>query len=270
MLVSRGVTTPIRVVPTGIDTKALASGNRARGRRQWDIPQDAVVIGHLGRLAPEKNLTYLAEAVATTLKREKNTWLLIVGDGPSREEMEKIFAGHNVAERVRFAGKLTGRALYDAYASMDVFAFASQSETQGMVLAEAMAAGNPVIALDASGAREIVREKKNGRLLAADASTTDFSRALSQVVRNAALRKKWSQGALEQAANFDRSVTSAKALAFYKEVIAAHRRDQPRSEEHSLWERTRERIAIEAQLVADKVGAAVKAITAPLSELAAS
>ncbi|ATC62728.1 glycosyl transferase family 1 [Nibricoccus aquaticus] len=270
LLVSRGVTTPIRVVPTGIDTKALASGSRARGRKQWNIPSDAVVIGHLGRLAPEKNLTFLSEAVVRTLKREKNAWLLVVGDGPSREEMEKIMATHNVADRVRFAGKLTGKALHDAYAAMDVFAFASQSETQGMVLAEAMAAGNPVIALDASGAREIVRDKENGRLLKADASTVDFSRALNQVVRSAELRKKWSKGAREQAANFDRVVTSVKALEFYREVIAAHRRDQPRIEEQSLWERTKERLAIEGQLVADKVGAAVKAITAPLSQLAAS
>lgn len=270
LLVSRGVTTPIRVVPTGIDTKALSSGNRSRGRRQWDIPQDAVVIGHLGRLAPEKNLSFLSEAVASALKREKKAWLLIVGDGPSREEMEKIMADHKVADRVRFAGKLTGKALHDAYAAMDVFAFASQSETQGMVLAEAMAAGNPVIALDASGAREIVRDKENGRLLKADASTEEFSRALGQVVRNAELRKKWGDGARAQAANFDRSVTSVKALEFYREVIAAHKRDQPRTEEQGLWERVKERIAIEGQLVADKVGAAVKAITAPISELAAS
>jgi 1,2-diacylglycerol 3-alpha-glucosyltransferase len=270
LLVSRGVTTPIRVVPTGIDTKALASGKRVRGRSQWNIPQDAVVVGHLGRLAPEKNLTFLAESVARTLKREKKAWLLVVGDGPSREEMEKIMAAHNVGDRVRFAGKLTGTELHDAYAAMDVFAFASQSETQGMVLAEAMAAGNPVIALDATGAREIVRDKENGRLLSAKASTTVFSRALNEVVRSEELRKAWGKGARAQAANFDRAVTSVKALEFYREVLAAHRRDQPRTEEQSLWDHVRERIAIEAQLVADKVGAAVKAITAPISQLTAS
>jgi 1,2-diacylglycerol 3-alpha-glucosyltransferase len=270
LLVSRGVTTPMRVVPTGIDTKALASGNRARGRREWGLPEDAVVIGHLGRLAPEKNLIFLSEAVARTLKREKNAWLLVVGDGPSREEMGKIMAAHQVADRVRFAGKLTGRALHDAYAAMDTFAFASQSETQGMVLAEAMAAGNCVVALDAPGAREIVRDKKNGRLLTATATTTDFSRALNQVIRDTGLRKAWNEAALKQAADFDRAVTSVRALDFYREVLATYRRDVPRTEEHNLWERTKERLAIEGQLVADKVGAAVKAMTAPLSQLAAS
>ena len=269
LLVSRGVTTPIRVVPTGIDTRALASGNRTRGRAKWGIPQDAVVIGHLGRLAPEKNLKFLAEAVAKTLQREKKAWLLVVGDGPSREEMEAAFAAENVGARVRFAGKLTGTALHDAYSAMDTFAFSSQSETQGMVLAEAMAAGNPVVALDATGAREIVRDKVNGRLLPADTSAADFSRALNQLVRNADQRRAWSEAALVQAATFDRKVTSLHALDFYRHVISTHRRDVPRTEEQSLWERTKERLAIEGQLVADKVGAAVKAMSAPLSELTA-
>jgi hypothetical protein len=139
-----------------------------------------------------------------------------------------------------------------------------------MVLAEAMAAGNSVISLDATGVREIVREKENGRMLPADATTTDFSRALNQVVRDAGLRETWNEAARAQAANFDRAVTSTRALDFYREVIRTYRRDVPRTEEQSLWERTRERLAIEGQLVADKVGAAVKAMTAPLSEAATS
>jgi 1,2-diacylglycerol 3-alpha-glucosyltransferase len=270
LLAARGVTTPIRVVPTGIDTQELASGNRARGRKRWEIPDGAVVVGHLGRLAPEKNLAFLAEGVARSLKREKNAWLLVVGEGPSRDEIEKIMTGHGVGTRVRFAGKLTGKELNDAYAAMDVFAFSSQSETQGMVLAEAMAAGNPVVALDATGAREIVRDKENGRLLAADATAMEFSRALNALIRDAALRKTLGEAARARAADFDRAVTSARALEFYREVLAAHRRDVPRDEEHTLWDRARERIAVEAQLVADKFGAAVKAATAPLSQPASS
>jgi glycosyltransferase involved in cell wall biosynthesis len=270
LLAGRGVTTRIQVVPTGIDTRALGSGDRAVGRREWRIPGDAVVIGHLGRLAPEKNLTYLAEAAARTLKREKKAWLLVVGDGPSRAEMENILAAHGVAARVRFAGKLTGRALNDAYAAMDTFAFASQSETQGMVLAEAMAAGCSVVALDAAGAREIVQDRKNGRLLAAGADTAEFSRVLSQVVRDARLRATWSAAARERAAEFDREVTAKRALAFYREVLASHRRDAVFTEEQTLWERTKERLAVEGQLVADKVGAAVKAMTAPVTQPASS
>ncbi len=268
LLVSRGVTTPIRVVPTGIDTEALASGNRVRGRRRWKLPPEARVIGHVGRLAPEKNLPYLAEAIAQTLKHERDAWLLVVGEGPSREAMEKIFADSDVASRVCFAGKLTGQKLHDAYAAMDVFAFASHSETQGMVLAEAMAAGNSVIALDAPGAREMVRDEREGRLLASDASQEEFARALREAVASGEQNEAWRRAAVLRAAEFDRRVTAARALDFYKEVRETHRREDPRAEEHSLWERTRERLAVEAQLVADKVGAAVKAMTSPLTHLA--
>jgi glycosyltransferase involved in cell wall biosynthesis len=184
--------------------------------------------------------------------------------------MENILAAQGVAARVCFAGKLTGRALNDAYAAMDTFAFASQSETQGMVLAEAMAAGCSVVALDAAGAREIVQDRKNGRLLAAGADTAEFSRVLSQVVRDARLRATWSAAARERAAEFDREVTAKRALAFYREVLASHRRDAVFTEEQTLWERTKERLAVEGQLVADKVGAAVKAMTAPVTQPASS
>jgi glycosyltransferase involved in cell wall biosynthesis len=264
LLEKRGVTAPIRVVPTGIDTQRLASGSRAKARRLYRIPSEAPVIGHLGRLAPEKNLKFLAEAVSLALQREPQARLLIVGDGPSREEMEIIFSANTVRERVIFAGKLTGSALCNAYAAMDVFAFTSQSETQGMVLAEAMAAGNSVVALDATGAREIVRDGENGRLLPAEASAEEFASALGEILREPARRETFTAGARRRAAKFDRAVTAERALGFYREVIAAHRRDQPRTEEHSLWERAKERLAIEGQLVADKVGAAVKAMTAPL------
>jgi 1,2-diacylglycerol 3-alpha-glucosyltransferase len=263
LIKQRGVTVPIRVVPTGIDTKVLAAGKRVRGRANWELPHEATVIGHVGRLAPEKNLAFLAESVALCLKREPKAYFLIVGDGPSRADMEQLFAKENVANRVRFAGKLTGRALHDAYAAMDCFAFASQSETQGMVLAEAMAAGNTVVALDATGVREILRDRENGRMLPADATAERFARALSQVVRDPDLRGSWCDAAKKQAANFDRKVTAARALAFYKETVAAYRAAAPiASADLTAWDHLKERIAVEAHLIADKVGAVVKALSA--------
>lgn len=256
----RGVTVPIKVVPTGIDTKQMASGDRRRGRRRWKLPEDAVVIGHVGRLAPEKNLSYLGEALTRVLAREPRAWLLVVGDGPSREEMEQRFAAAGVADRVRFAGKQSGRTLHDAYAAMDGFAFASHSETQGMVLAEAMAAGNAVVALDAPGAREIVRDARNGRLLAADAPREAMARALLQLARNAKRREAWRAEARRTAAEFDRKVSARKALEFYGEIIASRRAAEP-PREATGWDHFLDRIGIETRLWADKIGAAVRALT---------
>ena len=165
ILLSRGVSTPVEVVPTGVIVDNFAHGDGAACRRRLGIPPDAFVVGHLGRLAPEKNLGFLAEAVAGFVQEHENAWFLVVGSGPSEPAMRKIFASAGLEERLVFAGVLQHQRLSDALAAMDLFAFASTSETQGMVLTEAMAAGLPVVALDAPGAREVVRDRYNGRLI---------------------------------------------------------------------------------------------------------
>ncbi len=260
LITTRGVQAPIRVIPTGIETTKLAAGRRERWRRKLDLRPDDVLIGHVGRLAPEKNLAYLAEALARCLRRNDHAHALIVGDGPSRPEMEKTFGAQRVLHRVHFAGQQTGRALVDAYAGFDGFAFASHSETQGMVLAEAMAAANPVIALNASGVREVVTDGTNGRLLASDASPEAFARALTQLVRNADARARWTDAAPRTAARFDRRRTAREVVDYYAELVA-ERRGNPGQDEPDLWERLLDRIAVETRLLTDKVGAAAGSLT---------
>lgn len=165
ILRSRGVTTPLSTIPSGIEADQLATGDRAPGRRSLGIPADAPVVGHVGRLATEKNLRFLTQAVTTLLEQQPDAWFLVVGDGPLRDDIRQQCTRRGVADRLRLAGVLEGRELADAYAAMDVFAFASRSETQGLVLAEAMAAGVPVVALDAAGARDVVADGRTGRLL---------------------------------------------------------------------------------------------------------
>src|SRR5690606_4004760 len=100
----RGVEVPIRVVPTGIDVGSFASGSGARFRRKLKLPGDAFVVGHVGRLAPEKTLAYLAEAVALFVKRTPNARFLVVGGGPSEDTLREVFAKHGVADRLVLAG----------------------------------------------------------------------------------------------------------------------------------------------------------------------
>jgi glycosyltransferase involved in cell wall biosynthesis len=195
----RGVTTPIAVIPTGIDVQAFASADGSRFRKRMKIADGALVIGHVGRLALEKNLGYLAEGVALYLKKDANACFLVVGDGPWREQMKEVFQQHGVADRLLFAGKRTGRVLREAYRAMDIFAFASKSETQGMVVAEAMAGGAPVVALNASGIREVVRDGANGSLLPARASAAEFAAAIGHCA-NPRRRAELSQGAHATAA----------------------------------------------------------------------
>lgn len=255
----RGVEVPIRVVPTGIDVAAFAAGDGARARKKFKLPADAFVVGHVGRLAPEKNLEYLAEAVAIFLKRTPSARFLVVGGGPSEEKLREIFARHHVGDRLVMAGKQTGRALTDAYRAMNVFVFASFSETQGMVLAEAMAAGRPVVALNAPGVREVMRDQKNGFMLAKTASARRFADQLTKLEREPKRLEEYGAEASLTAELFSREHCADLALEFYEEVRQMTRRDRLMIE-RSPWGTLLERINVEWNLLAEKAQAVVDAV----------
>jgi len=165
ILLKRGVKTPMEVVPTGIDLKHFSKGDGKGFRERNQIPPDALVIGHVGRLAPEKNLDFMIRCMVKVLKKDERVHALIVGVGPAEEMIKNTFKQANLEKRLHLTGVLHYQHLVDAYFAMDVFVFASLSETQGIVLLEAMAAGVPVVALDAPGARDVVDDRQNGRLL---------------------------------------------------------------------------------------------------------
>ena len=218
LLQERGVVTPISVVPTGVRLENFAQGDGRSVREQMGIPEDAFVVGHLGRLAPEKNLEFLAQAVADFVGSHPQTHFLVIGTGPSEEAMRAIFARAGITARLHIAGILQQQQLADALHAMDVFAFASQSETQGMVLTEAMAAGLPVVALDAPGAREVVKDQRNGRLLQEESPAT-FSTALHWFAELSPEQlRDLKQAALDTAAAFSMPRSADKALACYASI----------------------------------------------------
>lgn len=218
LLIRRGVTTPIRVVPTGVRPEQFTHGDGAGFRAHHDIPEDAFVVGHLGRLAPEKNLGFLSRCVAEFMKLDERSMFAVVGSGPSERTIRSTFAKPGMEDRLRLCGVLQNRALVDALTAMDVFVFASKTETQGMVLTEAMAAGTPVVALDAPGAREVVRDQRNGRLLS-DESTRAFSNALQWMAsRSPEQRRNLAQTARATAQAFSMSRSADAALACYQSL----------------------------------------------------
>jgi len=165
ILLKRGVKTPMEVIPTGIDAQRFVKGDGAAFQKRNQIPPDAKVVGHAGRLAPEKNLEFLTNCMVELLKKDPRAHALIVGLGPSEQMIKDTFGKAGLEKRLHLTGVLHYQDLVDAYFAMDVFAFASLSETQGIVLIEAMAAGLPIVALDAPGARDVVEDYHNGRLL---------------------------------------------------------------------------------------------------------
>jgi glycosyltransferase involved in cell wall biosynthesis len=180
ILRERGVRTPIAVIPTGVDLERFRSGDGRAFRASMGIPPGAFVVGHVGRLGPEKNIGFLVRAVTAFLSENENARFLVVGTGPSAGAIRERFEACGMSGRLHCTGVLRGNALPDAYHAMDVFAFASPNETQGMVVTEAMAAGVPVVAVDAPGVREAVADGWNGFLLPA-MDVAGFAGALSRV-----------------------------------------------------------------------------------------
>lgn len=261
LIKKRGVTSPIRVVPTGIDVQAFAEGDGARFRQKLKISPRAFVVGHVGRLAPEKNLDYLADAVARFIQQTPGSRFLVIGGGPSEDAIKETFAKHGVAHRLILAGKFTGRALADAYNAMDVFAFASFTETQGMVLAEAMAAGLPVVALNASGVREVMRHERNGFMLPARASAKMFAAHLALLNAEPALRRAFSKEARRTAEKFSSGHCAELALAFYEDIRKATRRKRLITQQNP-WGPFLDRVEVEWKLITEKVQAITQAFVA--------
>jgi len=215
MMKERGVTTAIDVVPTGIYTEEFNRGAGKAFRKKLNIPADAFVVGHVGRLAPEKNLEFVAHAVAQFSKKEPNAHFLIGGTGPSEESIKEIMAKEGLADRLHLAGMLKGKELVNAYHAMDVFVFASQSETQGLVVTEAMASGVPVVAIDAPGVREVVKDGVNGRLLVNE-SIEDFVSALKGIKKLSPVQiRKLKKACKETAGHFTMKDCAQKALGIY-------------------------------------------------------
>lgn len=224
ILEERGVRVPVAVIPTGIDLNRFSSGDGRRLRSRLGLHDEAFVVGHVGRLAPEKNLGYLGHALAEFLALESRAHVLVAGEGPAADDFMAAFAQHAVAGRLHRLGRLNLEELADVYAAMDVFAFASQTETQGIVLVEALAAGTPLVALDAPGVRDVLEDGVNGSLLPADAGTHAFAQALADVAHLSptdlqALRRR----ARTSAQPYAMPRCARQALDLYEQVVRQHR-----------------------------------------------
>jgi glycosyltransferase involved in cell wall biosynthesis len=191
----------VGVWPRGVDAELFTPEKRSA---EWRAritggADDRPIVLYVGRLSPEKNLSALVAAFRTL--GETGAHLVLVGDGPARGELEQALD----RQRVTFTGYLSGDALATAYASADVFAFPSLTETFGQVVQEAMASGLPVVSFDAGGVHDLVAHERTGLLAPADDAAT-FAGALAALVsspvrsmrlgaqgRAFALRHTWAQ-----------------------------------------------------------------------------
>jgi glycosyltransferase involved in cell wall biosynthesis len=184
----------VAVWQRGVDSALFVPSRRSQAWRQ-SVAGDAsrTVILYVGRLSHEKNLPALVEAYKRMASERLH--LAVVGDGPARPELERTLAGYQAT----FTGYLRGEALAEAYASADIFAFPSLTETFGQVVNEAMASGLPVLAYDADGVRDQVEHGRTG-LLVRPSDRAGFAEGLSLLALDADLRRALGARAREVAA----------------------------------------------------------------------
>ncbi|HLI97664.1 MAG TPA: glycosyltransferase [Candidatus Baltobacteraceae bacterium] len=153
-LVDLGVTVRVEIIPSGIDLTRFSSGTRnSQLRASLGVRDGERMLLFVSRLAREKNVDLLIDAMRACSVPAR---LIIAGDGPERAALEARAAEHRVADRIRFLGPVERAELPDLYASADAFVFPSVTETQGLVLVEALAAGAWVVAADAKPVREVL------------------------------------------------------------------------------------------------------------------
>jgi 1,2-diacylglycerol 3-alpha-glucosyltransferase len=169
-LVTRGVRTPIAVVPTGVDLAQFAPGDTAAARRALALAPDDRVLLYVGRLDREKSVGRILaafERVAGTVPRAR---LVLAGHGTEADALRRQAHALAIDDRVVFLGVRPHDALVECYRAADVFVFASETETQGLVLAEAAACGLPAVTVSGPGCDEVVHDGETGVLTKPDSA----------------------------------------------------------------------------------------------------
>jgi 1,2-diacylglycerol 3-alpha-glucosyltransferase len=189
VLLQYGVSTPVHVLPTGLPANSFLPGHGDRFRTQSGLPLDRPLMTYIGRVAHEKNIEFLVQVFLQVRQAVPGTMLVIAGEGPARESLRQLVTGLGVAADVFFAGYLDrNTALLDCYAAANVFAFASRTETQGLVLLEAMAQGTPVVSTAELGTRSIL--KPGCGALIVPEKHDEFAAAVVRVLRDRNLQKE--------------------------------------------------------------------------------
>lgn len=212
----------VRLWPKAVDTELFRPERATRAMRERltdGNPDDPLMI-YVGRLSYEKRIDWLYAPV-TQLPKVR---LALVGSGPAEAELKKRFKGTNTV----FTGYMAGTELASAYASSDVFAFPSDTETLGFVAMEAMASGTPTVGARAGGIPDVIDEEVNG-LMFTPGDLGDLTAKLKRLLFDEAERRRLGEAARAEMQRHDWHAATVKLVEFYEQARAVHGRFDPPS-----------------------------------------
>lgn len=221
ILAEHGVSERVTTIPTGIDLAPYqdtpaqqAASAKIRSDLGWEEKR---VLVSVGRLGTEKNWTMLLEACALVMADHTDVRLLLVGDGPQREELEKHCHELGIARGVRFTGRVPFEQVPHYLKAGEMFCYTSLTETQGLVTMEALAAGLPVVAVDATGTRDAVEHGVEGLLTENDPQA--LAEAIRRLLGEPGLRERLTENAARKVAELDIEHQAQRLLAVYEQAI---------------------------------------------------
>jgi glycosyltransferase involved in cell wall biosynthesis len=223
LVAAYGLQGPYTIIPTGIELEPYQSADSDRVRQEQGWDDDQVMIS-TGRLAKEKNWELLLRATALAAKDHPDLRLVLLGDGPIRQELEGLAVKLGIGERVTFMGKVPFEAVPAYLKAADFFGFASTTETQGLVTMEALAANLPVIAVDASGTRDIVQHEKQGYLV--DEDQQALASAIDRLLSDQALYQRLRNATHSRAQQFEMKALASNLTDVYRQAIQAKARGE--------------------------------------------
>jgi 1,2-diacylglycerol 3-alpha-glucosyltransferase len=221
-LTEYGVQSAMHVLPTGIPLQQFSKGDGAAFRARHGIAPDRPVALYVGRVAFEKNLDFLLDAFAIAQRQRPDLLLLVTGEGPALANLRRQTEQLGLTEAVRFMGYMDRQGeLLDCYAAAQVFAFSSRTETQGLVLLEAMALGVPVVALAAMGTCDILNPGQ-GCLVPKD-DRTDFAAALLRIINEPDLALRLAEQARRVSLLWSDTAMAERLAQLYHQQVRAKR-----------------------------------------------
>lgn len=215
-----GISTPGTVIPTGIRLDEFSGGDGSVFRHQHGIAPDRLVLLTVGRLALEKNIDFLLDVLGRLVKDRPALLFVISGEGPDAKRLKKRTEVLGLGDNVYFVGNLDRQnALLDCYRAADVFVFASRTETQGLVLIEAMALGVPIVSTAVMGTATVLKDVEGARI--SSESIEDFAAQVSDLLARPDERERLSAAGPVDAQAWDAGRQMKRAIALYATLSAA-------------------------------------------------
>lgn len=219
VLTNYGVHQPLHIIPTGMELDRFTGGDGERFRIQHGIVPERPVMVFIGRVAFEKNIEFLLDVVQATRQRLPDILLVIAGEGPALASLRRRAVSMQLQDNVLFVGYLSREAaLLDCYVAGDIFVFASRTETQGLVLLEAMALGVPVVSTAMMGTRDILNANQGA--LVAEENIEQFAHAVVRVLTNPLLRERLRREAVAYVQEWTATEMAKRLVAFYVELLS--------------------------------------------------